>query len=53
VTVMKAAMELLGHRAGPARPPLGNLRPAERDELADILARLDVPTAAKRRTIAA
>ncbi len=53
VAVMKAAMELLGHRAGPARPPLGNLRPAERDELADILARLDVPTAAKRRTIAA
>ena len=53
VTVMKAAMELLGHRAGPARPPLGNLRPAERDELADILARLGVPTAAKRRTIAA
>jgi 5-dehydro-4-deoxyglucarate dehydratase len=53
VAVMKAAMEVLGHRAGPARPPLGNLRPAERDELAEILSRLGVPTAAERRAIAA
>jgi 5-dehydro-4-deoxyglucarate dehydratase len=48
VAVMKAAMELLGHRAGVARPPLGNLRPAEQTELADILRRLEVPTAADR-----
>ena len=48
VAVMKAAMELLGHRAGVARPPLGNLRPSEVTELADILRRLQVPTAADR-----
>ena len=53
VAVMKAAMELLGHRAGPVRPPLANLRPQERAELAEVLARLGVPTAAKRRTVAA
>ncbi len=48
VAVMKTAMELLGHRAGVARPPLGNLRSAERAELADILRRLEVPSAAER-----
>jgi 5-dehydro-4-deoxyglucarate dehydratase len=53
VAVMKAAMELLGHRAGPVRPPLANLRPAERAELSDVLARLGVPTAAERRAVAA
>ncbi|HET6320403.1 MAG TPA: 5-dehydro-4-deoxyglucarate dehydratase [Chloroflexota bacterium] len=53
VAVMKAAMELLGHRAGPVRPPLANIRPAEREELAEILTRLGVPTAASRRTVAA
>ncbi len=49
VAVMKTAMEILGHRAGPARPPLGNLPANERAELAAILARLRVPTAADRR----
>jgi 5-dehydro-4-deoxyglucarate dehydratase len=53
VAVMKAAMEILGHRAGPARPPLGNLKPNERTELQEILARLGVPTAAERRAVAA
>jgi 5-dehydro-4-deoxyglucarate dehydratase len=53
VAVMKAAMEILGHRAGPVRPPLGNLKPAERAELAEVLARLGVPTAASRRAVAA
>src|SRR5262249_53315461 len=53
VAVMKAAMETLGHRAGPVRPPLGNLNPAERPELAEVLARLGVPTAASRRAVAA
>jgi 5-dehydro-4-deoxyglucarate dehydratase len=48
VAVMKAAMELLGHPAGVARPPLGNLSQTERAELAKILTRLQVPTAADR-----
>lgn len=48
VSVMKVAMELLGYPAGAARPPLGNLRPAERVELSEILTRLEVPTAAER-----
>jgi 5-dehydro-4-deoxyglucarate dehydratase len=48
VAVMKTAMELLGHQAGPARPPLGNLTQTERAELAGILTRLKVPTAAER-----
>jgi 5-dehydro-4-deoxyglucarate dehydratase len=52
VSVMKAAMEILGHRAGPARPPLANLGPAERTELAEILTRLRVPTAADRQATA-
>jgi dihydrodipicolinate synthase/N-acetylneuraminate lyase len=48
VAVMKTAMELLGHPAGVARPPLGNVTQAERAELAKILTRLHVPTAADR-----
>ncbi|MDQ3811883.1 MAG: 5-dehydro-4-deoxyglucarate dehydratase, partial [Chloroflexota bacterium] len=48
VAVMKAAMELLGHRAGGVRPPLASLQPAERAELREILARLQVPTAERR-----
>ncbi len=48
VSVMKAAVELLGFRAGPARPPLANLAPDERDELAVLLRDLAVPTAADR-----
>jgi 5-dehydro-4-deoxyglucarate dehydratase len=50
VSVMKAAMELLGHRAGPVRPPLADLEPDERAQLRTILAELRVPTAAARRT---
>lgn len=49
VAVMKAAMELLGHPAGPVRPPLGELSADERAELRGIIERLDVPTAAERR----
>jgi len=49
VSVMKAAMELLGHRAGPVRPPLAGLTGDERAELRAILAELRVPTAAARR----
>jgi 5-dehydro-4-deoxyglucarate dehydratase len=49
VAVMKAAMELLGHPAGPVRPPLGELSADERAELRVIIERLRVPTAAQRR----
>jgi 5-dehydro-4-deoxyglucarate dehydratase len=49
VAVMKAAMELLGHRAGPVRPPLVDLTADERAELASILRALEVPTASSRR----
>ena len=48
VSVMKAAMELLGYVAGPSRAPLANVTAAERDELAAILLRLNVPTARDR-----
>jgi 5-dehydro-4-deoxyglucarate dehydratase len=49
VAVMKAAMELLGHPAGPVRPPLADLSVDDRAELRAILERLGVPTAASRR----
>jgi 5-dehydro-4-deoxyglucarate dehydratase len=37
VSVVKAAMELAGRPAGPVRPPLLPLTPAEREELAGIM----------------
>ena len=48
VSVMKAAMELLGHPAGPVRPPLGTLSARDRADLQTLLQRLQVPTAAER-----
>lgn len=48
VSVMKAAMELLGYRAGPARSPLANPTQSEIDELAAFLKEHNVPTAADR-----
>jgi 5-dehydro-4-deoxyglucarate dehydratase len=51
VSVMKSAMELLGHPAGPVRPPLGTLSPRDRTDLEDILRQLDVPTAAMRQAL--
>jgi 5-dehydro-4-deoxyglucarate dehydratase len=51
VSVMKAAMELLGHPAGPARPPLGQLSERDRADLRAILERLEVPTAATRMRV--
>lgn len=44
VSVMKAAMEILGYKAGPARSPLANITSQERNELAALLATLEVPT---------
>ena len=52
VSVMKAAMELLGHKAGPARPPLANPSESEIAELARFLKKHDVPTAEARRSLA-
>jgi 5-dehydro-4-deoxyglucarate dehydratase len=51
VSVMKAAMDMLGHPAGPARPPLGTLSERDRTDLRSILERLAVPTAAARGSI--
>lgn len=39
VSAMKSMMELIGLAGGPVRPPLVNLRPAERDEIAELLKR--------------
>ncbi len=52
VSVMKVAMELLGHPSGRVRPPLADLSASERAELRAILDRLAVPTAATRRATA-
>ena len=48
VSVMKAAMEILGFKAGPVRSPLANVTAGERETLAGILRDLKVPTAAER-----
>jgi 5-dehydro-4-deoxyglucarate dehydratase len=48
VAVMKTAMDILGHPAGPPRPPLGSLSDRDRHDLHSILDRLDVPNAAQR-----
>ncbi len=48
VSVMKAAMDLLGHPAGPVRPPLGTLSARDRADLQSLLERLEVPTASER-----
>ncbi|MGI8484923.1 MAG: dihydrodipicolinate synthase family protein [Thermomicrobiales bacterium] len=48
VSVMKAAMEILGHKAGPVRSPLANITDTDRAELAQLLGELKVPTAEQR-----
>ena len=53
VSVMKAAVDLLGYTAGPARAPLANLTPDEITELAALLKALAVPTKADRATVLA
>lgn len=40
VSIVKAGATLVGHGAGPVRPPLSDLRPAEVDQLAQLIARL-------------
>jgi 5-dehydro-4-deoxyglucarate dehydratase len=39
VSVMKCAMEILGKPAGPVRPPLVEVRPEEREEIAGLMER--------------
>jgi 5-dehydro-4-deoxyglucarate dehydratase len=53
VSMMKAAMELLGHKAGPARPPLANPSEAEKAELKALLDQFEIPTADVRRAVTA
>lgn len=48
VSVMKAAMEILGFVAGDSRAPLQNLSTSERDTLGEILRELEVPTREER-----
>jgi 5-dehydro-4-deoxyglucarate dehydratase len=50
VSMMKAAMEILGHRAGPVRPPLGSLDERDRADLAAVLERIGAPKASSRRS---
>jgi 5-dehydro-4-deoxyglucarate dehydratase len=38
VAIMKDAMEILGHPAGPVRPPLANVTPADRADLEKLMA---------------
>ena len=40
VSIVKAGADLVGHGAGPVRPPLSDLKSAEREELAALIARL-------------
>lgn len=40
VSIVKAGAKLVGHDAGPVRPPLTDLKPAEMDELAALIATL-------------
>ena len=40
VTVMKAAMEMLGMPAGPVRPPLCAMRAQDREDLAKLVRRM-------------
>ena len=41
VSVMKAAMEILGKPAGPVRPPLPEIRPQEHEELEQLMKRYE------------
>jgi 5-dehydro-4-deoxyglucarate dehydratase len=40
VSMVKAGATLIGHSAGPVRPPLSELKPGEREQLAALIARL-------------
>jgi 5-dehydro-4-deoxyglucarate dehydratase len=40
VSIVKAGATIVGHGAGPVRPPLSDLRPAEVEELRALIAKL-------------
>jgi 5-dehydro-4-deoxyglucarate dehydratase len=40
VSIVKAGATLVGHTAGPVRPPLSELKPAEVDQLAQLISKL-------------
>ena len=40
VSLVKAGATLVGHTAGPVRPPLSELKPAEVDQLSQLISRL-------------
>ena len=40
VSIVKAGATLVGHSAGPVRPPLSDLLPAEVDHLGQLIAKL-------------
>jgi 5-dehydro-4-deoxyglucarate dehydratase len=40
VSIVKAGAAIVGHGAGPVRPPLSDLKPAEVDQLAQLIGRL-------------
>jgi 5-dehydro-4-deoxyglucarate dehydratase len=55
VSIVKAGATLVGHTAGPVRPPLSELKPAEVQELKALIEALGpqaVPTGEKQRAIA-
>lgn len=40
VSIVKAGAEIVGHGAGPVRPPLSDLKPAETEQLRELIQRL-------------
>ena len=40
VSLVKAGATLVGHSAGPVRPPLSELKPAELDQLGQLISKL-------------
>ena len=40
VSIVKAGATLVGHTAGPVRPPLSELKPAEFDQLSSLISKL-------------
>jgi len=53
VSIIKAGMKVIGRDSGHVRPPLTDLTPAETEELATLIARLDTSEFAKRELAAA
>jgi 5-dehydro-4-deoxyglucarate dehydratase len=56
VSIVKAGATIIGHSAGPVRPPLSDLKPAEVEELRRLIARLGpqtVPAPGEKQHVAA